>query len=47
MSIAGTVYGAGKPLPAEEVQRLADHYGDLQGYWAHYLRVMGRVVLSP
>lgn len=47
MSIAGVVYGAGKPLPAEEVQRLADHYGDLQGYWAHYLRVMSRVVLSP
>ena len=47
MRIAGQVYGAGKPLPAEEVQRLADHYGDLQGYWAHYLRVMGRVVLSP
>jgi DNA-3-methyladenine glycosylase II len=47
MRIAGKVYGAGKPLSAEEVQRLADHYGDLQGYWAHYLRVMGRVVLSP
>ncbi len=47
MRIAGRVYGAGKPLPADEVQRLADHYGDLQGYWAHYLRVMDRVVLSP
>ena len=47
MRIAGHVYGDGRPLPAEEVQRLADHYGDLQGYWAHYLRVMGRVVLSP
>ena len=47
MRIAGKVYGAGGPMPAEEVQRLADHYGDLQGYWAHYLRVMGRVVLSP
>ena len=47
MRIAGAVYGGGQPLPAEEVQRLADHYGDLQGYWAHYLRVMGRVVLAP
>ena len=47
MRMAGDVYGGGQPLPAEEVQRLADHYGDLQGYWAHYLRVMGRVVLSP
>jgi DNA-3-methyladenine glycosylase II len=47
MHFAGQVYAAGEPLPAEEVQRLADHYGDLQGYWAHYLRVMGRVVLSP
>jgi DNA-3-methyladenine glycosylase II len=46
MRIAGEVYGGGGPLPAEEVQRLADHYGELQGYWAHYLRVMGRVVLS-
>jgi len=47
MRIAGHVYGNGRPLSADEVQRLADHYGDLQGYWAHYLRVMGRVVLTP
>ena len=47
MRLAGEIYGRGRPLPAEEVQRLADHYGDLQGYWAHYLRVMGRVVLTP
>ena len=47
MGIASKVYGHGQPLPAEELQRLADHYGDLQGYWAHYLRVMGRVVLTP
>ena len=47
MRIAGSVYGGDQPLPAEEVQRRADHYGDLQGYWAHYLRVMGRVVLAP
>jgi len=47
MRIAGHVYGDGRPLTAPEVQRLADHYGDLQGYWAHYLRVMGRVVLTP
>ncbi len=47
LRIAGHVYGNGQPLPPEEVQRRADHYGDLQGYWAHYLRVMGRVVLTP
>jgi DNA-3-methyladenine glycosylase II len=47
MRIAGHIYGDGKPLPAEEVQRLADHYGDLQGYWGHYLRATGRVVLAP
>ncbi len=46
MRIAGHIYGGGQPLPAEEVQRLADHYGDLQGYWGHYLRVTGRVVLT-
>ncbi len=45
MHIAGEVYGDGRPLTADEMQRLADHYGDLQGYWAHYLRVMGRVAL--
>ncbi len=47
MNLAGYVYGDGQPLSAEDVQRLADHYGDLQGYWAHYLRVLGRVVLTP
>ncbi len=47
MRIAGHIYGDGQPLSAEEVQRLADHYGALQGYWGHYLRVTGRVVLSP
>jgi DNA-3-methyladenine glycosylase II len=47
MRLAGKVYGDGQPLPAEDMQRLADHYGDLQGYWAHYLRVLGRVVLTP
>jgi DNA-3-methyladenine glycosylase II len=45
MRIAGEVYGEDRPLTADEMQRLADHYGDLQGYWAHYLRVMGRVAL--
>ena len=47
MRIAGHIYGDGKPLTAQEVQSIADRYGDLQGYWAHYLRVMGRVVLAP
>ncbi len=47
MTIAGHIYGDGRPLPAEEVQRLADHSGDLQGYWGHYLRAIGRLVLAP
>ncbi|HUK78126.1 MAG TPA: DNA-3-methyladenine glycosylase 2 family protein [Thermoleophilia bacterium] len=47
MRIAGHIYGDGRPLPAERLQGLADRYGDLQGYWAHYLRVMGRVVMTP
>jgi DNA-3-methyladenine glycosylase II len=47
MRIAGHVYGDAQPLSAEELQRHADHYGDLQGYWGHYLRAMGRVVLAP
>jgi DNA-3-methyladenine glycosylase II len=47
MRIAGHIYGDGEPLSAEELQRHADHYGDLQGYWGHYLRATGRIVLTP
>lgn len=45
--LAGHVYGRSEPVSAVELQQLADHYGDLQGYWAHYLRAMGRLVLTP
>jgi DNA-3-methyladenine glycosylase II len=47
MRIASQIYSHGRELSADEVQDLAAHYGDLKGYWAHYLRVMGRVVLAP
>jgi len=47
MRIAGQIYGDGQPVTPEELQRLADRYGDLQGYWAHYMRATGRLVLSP
>ena len=33
------VYGHGEYLSREEIQRIANHYGLWQGYWAHYLRV--------
>jgi DNA-3-methyladenine glycosylase II len=47
MRSAGQIYGDGQPVTPEELQRLANRYGDLQGYWAHYLRATGRLVLSP
>lgn len=33
------LYNSGKPVKAEEVQRIAAPYSPYQGYWAHYLRV--------
>ena len=36
---ASKVYGHGKELSREELKRLAERYGQWQGYWAHYLRV--------
>jgi DNA-3-methyladenine glycosylase II len=33
------VYSHGEYLSREEIQRIANHYGLWQGYWAHYLRV--------
>ncbi len=36
---ASKVYGLGEELSREALQRLADKYGQWQGYWAHYLRV--------
>jgi DNA-3-methyladenine glycosylase II len=33
------VYGNGRELTAEQVQTLADRYGQWQAYWAHYLRM--------
>jgi len=44
--LATQVYKPGHELDAHEMRRLADHYGNLQGYWAHYLRVAGRILLS-
>ncbi len=32
-------YMQGKPVTAEDIQRIADRYGPYQGYWAHYVRV--------
>ena len=34
------VYTPGQSLNGEEILRLADPYGDWQGYWAYYLRVL-------
>jgi DNA-3-methyladenine glycosylase II len=31
----------GRPVNGEEILRLAERYGDWQGYWAYYLRAMG------
>ena len=40
--MARAVSGAyGHPVDEPEFRRLASGYGDLQGYWAHYLRVAG------
>ncbi len=36
---ASKVYGLGEELSRDALQRLADKYGQWQGYWAHYLRV--------
>jgi DNA-3-methyladenine glycosylase II len=36
------VYAPGRaPVDGEEILRLADRYGDWQGYWAYYLRALG------
>ncbi len=36
---ASNVYGFGEELRREDLKRLAERYGQWQGYWAHYLRV--------
>jgi DNA-3-methyladenine glycosylase II len=36
---ASQVYNAGKQLSSAEIQRLLDHYGNTQGYWAFYTRI--------
>lgn len=38
---ASAVYRRGRLLRADEVRAIAAHYGNLQGYWAHYMRVGG------
>jgi DNA-3-methyladenine glycosylase II len=35
---ASHLYGHGRLLTEHEVRRIADRYGQWQGYWAHYLR---------
>ena len=44
--LAAAIYRPGHEVDAHEMKRLADHYGNLQGYWAHYLRVAERVLLA-
>ncbi|MCK9874628.1 hypothetical protein MXD59_02320 [Frankia sp. Ag45/Mut15] len=39
LKAASAVYG--RPIDEREFHELAAHYGDHQGYWAHYLRVGG------
>ena len=39
MEAASRLYGNGIDLTRGEVARLGAPYGDLQGYWAHYLRI--------
>jgi DNA-3-methyladenine glycosylase II len=34
------VYAPGQNLDGEEILRLAERYGDWQGYWAYYLRAL-------
>ncbi|HKV58938.1 MAG TPA: hypothetical protein VJO32_11680, partial [Ktedonobacteraceae bacterium] len=35
---ASQIYNNGQPLTPAEMQRLLDHYGTTQGYWAFYIR---------
>lgn len=39
LSAASRLYGQGSDLSRTEIAELAQHFGDTQGYWAHYLRV--------
>jgi len=36
---AASIYNQGRTLPTAEIQRIIDHYGLTQGYWAFYTRV--------
>ncbi|MGH2514869.1 MAG: hypothetical protein ACRDHP_04370, partial [Ktedonobacterales bacterium] len=36
---AATLYNAGQPLAHDEMRRLLDRYGSIQGYWAYYVRI--------
>jgi DNA-3-methyladenine glycosylase II len=36
---AAQIYNEGQPLALTEMQRLLDHYGTTQGYWAFYMRI--------
>ena len=35
---AARVYNGGAPMTTDAIQRIVDHYGTAQGYWAFYLR---------
>jgi DNA-3-methyladenine glycosylase II len=35
------VYAPGRNVDGDEILRLAERYGDWQGYWAYYLRALG------
>ncbi len=39
LEAASRLYGHGKDLSRAEIERIAERYGDYQGYWGHYLRV--------
>ncbi len=41
IEMASKIYGAGGILDKAAIQKIAEPYGDYQGYWAHYLRAIG------
>ena len=47
MRAASLVYGAGMTLTPQDVERIANGYGQWRGYWAHYLRVRAQNRETP
>lgn len=41
LNAASRLYGHGTDLSPADIAKLAERYGNSQGYWAHYLRVGG------